>query len=220
MQMPEYLERPTKEAMRALPPFRGLPLERISLVRTEREAALAHEQIHAAGHVGFDTESKPTFFTHQLQTGPHLVQIATPSQAFLFATDSGAGAQVLREIIASEAIVKVGFGLKGDGGPILSKLGVVLHQLVELSAATRRLGFKQQVGLQTAVAVVLGQYLQKSKKVTTSNWASKNLSAAQLLYAANDAYASLCVYLQLLKVAPRVLDAPQPAAPEQAISER
>jgi ribonuclease D len=34
----------------------------------------------------------------------------------------------------------------------------------------------------------------KSKSVTTSNWAMKELTERQLLYAANDAYAALKVY--------------------------
>lgn len=213
----KHLERPSKEAMRALPPFPGLPLERICLVRTEREAALAHAEIAAAGRVGFDTESKPTFFVGQLRTGPHLIQFATPSQAFLFPADSGVGVEALRQLIGSEAIAKIGFGLSSDCGPVQSKLGVPLRQRIELAAATRRLGFKQQVGLQTAVAVVLGQYLQKSRKVTTSNWAARRLSPAQLLYAANDAYASLCVYLELLQQAPQVLEAARADLPRPGI---
>ncbi|MFI3185618.1 MAG: hypothetical protein QX198_06515, partial [Methylococcaceae bacterium] len=56
-----------------------------------------------------------------------------------------------------------------------------------------------------AVAIVLGQYLQKSKTLTTSNWAAKILSDHQQLYAANDAYASLCVYHELVSIAPHVL---------------
>jgi hypothetical protein len=44
---------------------------------------------------------------------------------------------------------------------------------------------------------VLGRRLQKSKSVTTSNWASPVLKPHQLLYAANDAYAALCVFQAL-----------------------
>ncbi|MDP1657874.1 MAG: hypothetical protein Q8L73_00810 [Methylotenera sp.] len=38
-----------------------------------------------------------------------------------------------------------------------------------------------------------------------SNWAAKALSDRQLLYAADDAYASLCVYHELVRIAPHVL---------------
>ena len=49
------------------------------------------------------------------------------------------------------------------------------------------------------MAVVLQQRLQKSKKATTSNWANPTLSPQQLQYAANDAHASLLVYLALAR---------------------
>jgi RNA polymerase sigma factor for flagellar operon FliA len=48
--------------------------------------------------------------------------------------------------------------------------------------------------VKTAVADLLGQQLQKSKKVATTNWASRVLSERQMLYAANDAHAALRVY--------------------------
>ena len=45
-----------------------------------------------------------------------------------------------------------------------------------------------------AVAIVLGRNLPKRKSMTTSNWALPKLSALQLDYAANDAYAALSVF--------------------------
>lgn len=58
-------------------------------------------------------------------------------------------------------------------------------------------GFKQQMGLQKAVALLFGQYLAKSKKVGTSNWARKPLTSQQINYAAADAYAALLVFEEL-----------------------
>ena len=205
MNVHQFLERPTKEAIRELPKFEGLPLQKICLVRTADDLFFAHNEISKVSHVGFDTESKPNFVADQPKTGPHLVQISTQQYVFLFTLDYSPGNELLCEIIGSDKIVKVGFGLKSDRGPLYNKLGATLHPTIELSAAVRRLGYKQQVGVQAAVAVVLGQYLQKSKKLTTSNWAAKTLSDRQLLYAANDAYASLCVYHKLVRIAPQVL---------------
>jgi len=42
--------------------------------------------------------------------------------------------------------------------------------------------------------VLFGQRYLKSKRAATSNWAQRRLSPAQLLYAANDAWAALRVY--------------------------
>ncbi|MDP2195006.1 MAG: 3'-5' exonuclease domain-containing protein 2, partial [Rhodocyclaceae bacterium] len=50
------------------------------------------------------------------------------------------------------------------------------------------------VGAKVAVAHFFGQKLQKHKRIGTSNWASRRLTAQQLLYAANDAQVALRVY--------------------------
>ncbi|MEN8166711.1 MAG: 3'-5' exonuclease domain-containing protein 2, partial [Pseudomonadota bacterium] len=49
-----------------------------------------------------------------------------------------------------------------------------------------------------AVAIMFNKRLQKSKSVSTSNWALPLLKPNQQLYAANDAYAALKI-LQALK---------------------
>ncbi|GAA3713045.1 3'-5' exonuclease [Oceanisphaera sediminis] len=205
----QFLERPTKQAMRALPEFSGLSLDHIHLVETEKDASFAREQLNKYSHLGFDTESKPTFMVGETSTGPHLVQLATPEHGFLFMArhlaDNEAGRELLADIMQSQHIIKVGFGLKSDRGPVQRLLGVELHATIELSGAVKRLGYRQQVGLQAAVAIVLGEYLPKSRKVTLSNWAAESLAAAQQRYAANDAYAGLRVYQVLAHRSPQLL---------------
>ncbi len=193
------MERPTSEQIAALPLYAALPLERIHVLRDVAACELAEQELRLAGHVGFDTESKPTFVAGAEQTGPHIVQFATADRAFIVPTEAPEVATFLRAMLESQEIVKVGFGLDSDRGHLYRKLGVRLGGSVDVSHMVRRLGFKQAVGLRAAVAVVLGQRLPKSKKVTTSNWASRNLSPQQLQYAANDAHASLMVYQALLQ---------------------
>ncbi|MFD1008196.1 MULTISPECIES: 3'-5' exonuclease [Oceanisphaera] len=205
----QYLERPSKDVMRQLPAFSGLPSSHIHLVESTEEVSFAQARLSNCTHLGFDTESKPTFMVGEASTGPHLVQLATPEHAFLFRAhhlaSNGAAHQLLADILQSPQIMKVGFGLKSDRGPVLRKFGIELSATQELSGAVKRLGYKQQVGLQAAVAIVLGEYLPKSRKVTLSNWAGASLSSAQQSYAANDAYASLRVYLALRRTAPQLL---------------
>jgi ribonuclease D len=53
------------------------------------------------------------------------------------------------------------------------------------------------MGVKGAVAVLFNQRFIKSKKAATSNWANVRLSEAQLVYAANDAYAAIRVWQAL-----------------------
>jgi ribonuclease D len=192
------MERPTSEQIAVLPLYPALPLDRIHVLRDLAQCEFAERELRLAGHVGFDTESKPMFVAGGEQTGPHIVQFATAGHAFIVHTEAPETEAFLRTILESESIAKVGFGLASDQVPLRRKLGLQLRGGVDVSHMVRRLGFQQAVGLRAAVAIVLGQRMPKSKKITTSNWASRKLSPQQLQYAANDAHASLLVYQALL----------------------
>ena len=197
MDRPRPLDRPTTEQNAALQPYEALPPARIHVLKTGAQLEFAERELRAAMHVGFDTESKPVFAAGAPQTGPDVIQFATASHAFIVQTSAPGTAEFLRAMIESDEIVRVGFGLASDRPQILRKLGLRLGGSIDLSHMVRRLGFRQAVGLKTAVAIVLGQRLQKSKRATTSNWAAANLSPQQLQYAANDAHASLMIYRAL-----------------------
>ncbi len=187
-------ERPSKEMVAAMPLFEGLGLERIHVLKDKAQLRAALAEIQAHGTVGFDTESKPTFHVDAVQDGPHVVQLALPDKAFIIQINEAAPIDFLRSVVESDAIVKIGFGLKSDRAPLTRKLGLHLDATVDLSHVLKALGFKEALGIKIAVAVVFGQRFQKSHSVTTSNWAGRDLNPKQLLYAANDAYAALRIY--------------------------
>lgn len=192
-----YLARPSKEQILAMPDFKGLTLASIHLIRTDADERSARDTIFASTHIGFDTESKPCFTVGEKSSGPHIVQLATDEQAFIFSLANARSNELLAEIVTSTQLVRLGFGLSSDRGPLQHKLGVKMGPLLELSRLVKGLGYKDAVGLKAAVAIVLGEHISKSKRISTSNWAAENLSAAQLLYAANDAFACLRVYQAL-----------------------
>jgi ribonuclease D len=193
----DLLDRPTKEQIALLPPFAGLGLDQIVVLRSPSQFEDALRRIESEKFVGFDTETKPTFTKAAEATGPHVVQFALRDVAYIVQVDGVPTLPFLRAVIESQAIVKVGFGLKSDRGPLLRKLGIQLGAAVELTSTLRSLRYREALGAKAAVAIVLGQRLQKSRAATTSNWASPTLRPNQLLYAANDAYAALCVFRAL-----------------------
>jgi ribonuclease D len=184
---------PTKAEIALLEPFAGLTLERIHVPTSREEFAFATAEIKAAGIVGFDTESRPTFVTGDVSEGPHVVQFALHDKAYLFQLHRADGHSFLIELLQSEQVIKVGFGLKSDSGHIYAKLGVHFGGVVDLNTVFRIDGYHKEMGVRTAVGLVLNQRFAKARHVTTSNWSQLQLTPQQILYAANDAYAALKV---------------------------
>jgi len=181
-----------------LPPYVGIDLSDVRLVKTAGDAAAAMAALTAADVVGFDTESKPTFAKGEKSTGPHLVQLATDDIAWLFQVGSAPLRAelhaVLRAVLESPDILKVGFGLGDDLRRLQGKLGIETRNVLDLSTALRRRGERNTLGAKTAVARFFAQALTKSKRITTTNWALPQLSEKQILYAADDAHVALRIY--------------------------
>lgn len=192
----------TKAETALLEPFEGLTSERIHVPKSKADCDAAAAEILAAGVAGFDTEARPTFKPGEKSTGPHVVQFALTDRAFIFQLHRPECEQTVAGLLASNAVVKVGFGLKNDHSQIRNRFGVSLHTVVDLDHVFRRRGYKGQIGVRAAIGAVLKRSFPKSKSVTTSNWAAPALTAKQLRYAANDAFAALKI-LEALKIDPK-----------------
>jgi ribonuclease D len=192
--MSARLATPDKEQIALLEPFDRLGLDRIQLVATPSQARGAWSELAAAPVWGFDTESKPTFFKDQLSEGPHIVQLSTLDKAWVFQLHDLECRAVVAQLLALRGITKAGFGLGDDRKRIASKLGVEPADVLELNAVFRERGYRKDMGVKGAVAVLFNRRFIKSRKATTSNWANPRLSEAQLIYAANDAYAAVRVF--------------------------
>jgi ribonuclease D len=191
--MRDELETPTKAEIATLKPFTGLPLERIIVPATQEQASGAASDLVHCRFVGFDTESKPTFRKGEASTGPHVVQIASLERAYIFQLHRPECLEVVSRILESPGVIKVGFGLQSDQKRLHSKLGIKPKAILDLNTVFHRDGYRRQVGARAAVAILFKQRLQKSKSLSTSNWALPELRSSQLLYAANDAYAAIKV---------------------------
>lgn len=181
----------------ALPRYAGVPPERIVMPANPQDFAQAVQEISAFTQIGFDTESKPTFKVGEVSTGPHLVQFATPGAAYLFQMGVEGAVEAAKSVLESDRLLKIGFGLGSDRSRLRSRLGIDLRHFIDLGTTLRYQNKKGQVGLRGAVAAVLGARISKSRSVSTSNWANRTLTDAQRLYAANDAYAALEIFLAL-----------------------
>ena len=169
-------------------------LDRITLVNTGKQASLAHDALVKARAWGFDTESKPTFRVGEASDGPHVLQLSTGERAWVFQLHEPECRAVAADLLARTGIAKAGFGLGDDRKRIIQKFGVEPAGILELNTIFKAQGYRKEVGVKGAVAVLFNQRFQKSKKAATSNWANVRLSESQLIYAANDAYAAYRVW--------------------------
>jgi len=185
---------PDKEQIALLEPFERLGLERIRLVATASQAHDAWTELAQVHAWGFDTESKPTFFKDQLSEGPHVVQLSTLDKAWVFQLHDLECRAVVSSLLALPGVTKAGFGLGDDRRRIVSKLGIEPAEVLELNTVFRDRGYRKDIGVKAAVAVLFNRRFIKSRKATTSNWANARLSEAQLIYAGNDAYAAARVF--------------------------
>ena len=206
------LKAPSKEDSALLPPFAELPVQAIHIPQAPAEFDAAYAALTAARFLGFDTESKPLFNVGQHDSGPHLVQLATPQQAWLLQLHHPLALELTREILGAAHICKVGFGLDNDRQSLPRRLGTELVNVEDLDRRFKQLGYGPSIGVRAAVALVLRQNFRKSKRTTTSNWASPQLTMAQCRYAANDAHAPAVIQTALQHWEERQ---PKPSAPSR-----
>jgi len=195
--MTERHPTPGKEEIALLEPFERLDLGQIEVVSTAERAAQALKDLTGATVLGFDTESKPTFAKNEASDGPHIVQLATLHKAWIFQLEDAECRRAVGLVLSSSAVIKAGFGLGDDQRRIIRKLGTDLQGVLDLNVVFRERGYRKDMGVRGAVAVMFNKRFLKSKKAATSNWANEKLTEAQIIYAANDAYGALRVYLAL-----------------------
>ena len=195
--MTEHLPTPDKEQINLLDAFDRLDLHQIQMVTTAEQAKAALQALQGEKVLGFDTESKPTFAKNEASTGPHIVQLSTLHKAWIFQLEDETCRRAVGELLEAPHIIKAGFGLGDDKKRITYKLGVDLQGVLDLNVVFREKGYRKDMGVRGAVAVLFNKRFIKSKKASTSNWANPHLTEAQIIYAANDAYAAMRVYAAL-----------------------
>ena len=148
---------PDKEQIALLEPFDRLGLDRIRLVTTASQAHDAHAELSASDAWGFDTESRPTFFKDQVSEGPHVVQLATLDKAWVFQLHDLECRAVVANLLAHPHATKAGFGLGDDRRRVVTKLGVEPAGVLELNTVFRERGYRKDMGVKAAVAVMFNR---------------------------------------------------------------
>lgn len=180
-----------KEELELLPffHFEG----KIITINTPEEAVSAANYLLEKDALGFDTETRPSF---RKGTNNHvaLLQLSTAEEAFLFQLGSTGMPQQLKEVLASNNILKIGVGIKDDIRSLRALSEFSPGGFMELQTYSTLFGIEGK-SLKKLSAIVLGVRISKSQQLT--NWENTTLTEAQKRYAATDAYMCLQIYNKL-----------------------
>lgn len=141
--------------------------------------------------LGFDTETKPAF-KKGVVNSVSLLQLSTPSQAFLFRVNKIGFPDSIRNLLEKESIVKVGAAVHDDiKGLARLTDSFYANSFFDLNDELKKVGF-QNVGVRNLCAMVLNIRISKSEQV--SNWEATTLTQKQQRYAATDAWACVEIF--------------------------
>ncbi len=153
------------------------------------------EELRKSKVVGIDTETKPAFIrgTHHKVS---LVQISTLDHCFLFRLNKIDFPTELADFLADDSVRKIGLSLRDDLSGLNKHHNFKPANFVDIQTIAQSYGILE-LSLQKIYAILFEKKISKSQRLT--NWENPELTELQQRYAATDAWASLQIYLQLMK---------------------
>lgn len=186
-----YRESIDKEELAELPliQFEG----KISLVETKEDYLASLEYLSKQSVLGFDTETKPAF-KKGVVNEVALLQLATAERAFLFRLNKMGLPNGLKGILENPQILKIGVAIRDDIKGLQKLNGFRPGGFIELQERVKDYGI-QDFSLKKLSAIVLGYRISKAQRIT--NWEATDLTEAQQIYAATDAWISHRIFESL-----------------------
>ena len=168
-----------------------LPLTRykgeIRLVDNESALEKAVQSLECEKVLGFDTETRPSF--RRGQSYPlALLQLAGAKVVYLFQLNFLDSLDLLIPLLSDSGIIKAGVAIHDDIRKLREITEFKPAGFLELSSISQKLDIVN-TGLRSLSAIFLNTRVSKGAQIT--NWSRRQLSHAQINYAATDAWVSL-----------------------------
>ena len=162
--------------------------------------------------IGFDTETRPVFSPGQRHNHVALLQLSGAEKAFLFRVGAMGMRKLLCNLMSDPHILKVGAAVHDDVRGLQYYQSFKPSGFVDLQKIAYEWGIRDK-SVKKMAANILGVRISKSQQL--SNWEAEQLSPAQQMYAATDAWICREMYLKLLQsekhpLTPEQLNPPQP----------
>lgn len=144
--------------------------------------------------LGFDTETKPTFKKGQ-KNSVSLIQLSTDNLACLFRINKIGIPQELSDLLSDPSVKKAGVAVHDDIRFLEGVKKFTPNGFIDLQNFVRDYGI-QSSGLKKLTAIILGFRISKRQQVT--DWEAEQLTEAQQIYAATDAWVCHQIYRKLV----------------------
>lgn len=171
----------------------------IVVVDTRKAIESACEYLSQQSMLGFDTESRPSF-RKGIVNKISLLQLSTEEKCFLFRLCRINLDKAILKILENKNIMKVGLSVSGD----MRELGMLCsfrpRGFVDLQEMVPAYGIND-LSLVKITGIVLSGWLSKAQRL--SNWESVQLTDAQKIYAATDAWVCTEIYKTLKSIESR-----------------
>ena len=177
----------------------------IDSVGAEFNRAIAY--LRSQKIIGFDTETRPTFTPSQPRYGVSLLQLSGQDKAFLFRIKTIGMHRRLCNLLANPKILKIGAAIHDDIRGLQRLRDFIPDGFVDLQKIVWEWGIRDK-SVKKMAAITLGIRISKSQQL--SNWEAEQLSDAQCLYAATDAWVCREMYLRLMREEKNPLQPQQP----------
>jgi ribonuclease D len=144
--------------------------------------------------LGFDTETRPTFKKGK-KNAVSLIQLSTETLACLFRINKIGIPDELAELLSDPFVIKTGVAVHDDIRFLKGIRKFTPDGFIDLQTMVKDFGI-QSSGLKKLTAIVLGFRISKRQQVT--DWEAEQLTEAQQIYAATDAWVCHQIYKELV----------------------
>ena len=189
--MPKFQESITSEEVNELPvgAFHG------EIVVVDTRAIVEACEYLAAPQplIGFDTETRPLIFKVAPQQN-HCCNSSSGERAFLFRLNKVALERPLLRLLENPKTIKIGAAIRDDIRGLQKLRCFTPKGFIDLQSIVGEYGICE-LSLRKMAAITLQIKISKAQRL--SNWEAANLTPAQQLYAATDAWVSREIYVRL-----------------------
>lgn len=181
----------SKECLAQLPPveYPG-GIDAVTVVDTPAKARAALEDLSKCSHIGFDTETRPSFKKGQTNKVA-LLQLSTGEHCYLFRLNRPGIFELVKPLLEDPEIIKIGLSVHDDYNSLRRRGDINPAGFLDLQDYCRTFHI-DDISLQKIFAIIFGQRMSKTQRLT--NWEADSLNDSQQIYAAIDAWACLKLY--------------------------